>query len=45
MKFIKGDSFDYKGQNIEILDLLGEGGQGEVYLVKIGKDKYAFKYY
>ena len=45
MHFRKGDSFDYNGQNYEILDLLGEGGQGEVYLVKVGNQSLAFKYY
>lgn len=45
MKFQKGDYFEYNGQRVEILDLLGEGGQGEVYLVKVGNDKLAFKYY
>ena len=44
-KFNKGDYFDYNNQRIEILDLLGEGGQGEVYLVKCGNDTLAFKYY
>lgn len=45
MKFNKGDYFDYNNERIEILDLLGEGGQGEVYLVKVGNNKLAFKYY
>lgn len=45
MKFQKGDYFEYNGQKVEILDLLGEGGQGEVYLVKAGNDRLAFKYY
>ena len=44
-KFRKGDYFDHGNQRIEILDLLGEGGQGEVYLVRAGNDKLAFKYY
>ena len=44
-KFNKGDYFDYNNQRIEILDLLGEGGQGEVYLVQVGNEKLAFKYY
>lgn len=45
MKFCKGDYFTYDGRKIEILDLLGEGGQGEVYLVNDGTGNYAFKYY
>ncbi len=45
MKFAKGDNFDYQNKRVEILDLLGEGGQGEVYLVSYGGDKLAFKYY
>ena len=45
MHFLKGDSFTYNNQTYEIVDLLGEGGQGEVYLVKVGNDKLAFKYY
>ena len=45
MQFNKNDHFEYKGQEITILDVLGEGGQGEVYLVEYGKQKYAFKYY
>ena len=45
MKFQKNESFDYNGKKVTILDLLGEGGQGEVYLVTYGSDKYAFKYY
>ena len=45
MKFNKGDYFEYNNQKIEILDLLGEGGQGEVYLVKYGNETLAFKYY
>jgi len=45
MKFSKKDSFQFNGQNVVILDLLGEGGQGEVYLVEKNKTKYAFKFY
>ena len=45
MKFEKNDYFDYNGNRITILDLLGEGGQGEVYLVSFGNEKCAFKYY
>lgn len=45
MYFSKGDSFTYNNQTYEVIDLLGEGGQGEVYLVKAGNEKLAFKYY
>ena len=45
MKFSKGDYFEYDGKKITILDLLGSGGQGEVYLVDDGNSQYAFKYY
>ena len=45
MHFNKNDYFEYDGQKITILDLLGEGGQGEVYLVNDGTSNYAFKYY
>ena len=33
------------GGNIKVLDLLGEGGQGEVYLVEYNSNKYALKIY
>ena len=45
MKFSKNDYFEYDNKTITILDLLGEGGQGEVYLVEDGTTKKAFKYY
>ncbi|MBO6280054.1 MAG: hypothetical protein J6M95_00535 [Bacilli bacterium] len=45
MKFNKNDYFEYNNQQVKILELLGEGGQGEVYLVEYNKQKYAFKYY
>lgn len=45
MKFKKGDIIEYNNKKITILDLLGSGGQGEVYLVDDGNNKYAFKYY
>ena len=35
MKFNKGDYFNHDNKKIEILDVLGEGGQGEVYLVDV----------
>ena len=44
-KFSKNDYFEYNNKKITILDFLGEGGQGAVYLVSDGNDKYAFKYY
>ena len=45
MRFSKNESFNLNGKNIRILDLLGEGGQGEVYLVTDGTNQFAFKYY
>lgn len=46
MRFSKEDSITIEGQpDISILDLLGEGGQGEVYLVDQGGSKYALKVY
>ena len=45
MKFNRNDYFTYNNQKITILDLLGEGGQGEVYLVSYNNQKFAFKYY
>lgn len=45
MRFNKGDKFKFKNNEIKILDVLGEGGQGEVYLVSDGVSQYAFKYY
>jgi len=45
MKFNKGDYFNHDNKKIEILDVLGEGGQGEVYLVDVLNQKLAFKYY
>ena len=45
MRFNKNETFELNGKQIRILDLLGEGGQGEVYLVNDGIKDYAFKYY
>ena len=45
MEFSKGDSFVLKGKEAKIIDVLGEGGQGEVYLVSYNNHHYAFKYY
>ena len=45
MKFSKGDTFEYNGKTVTILDILGDGGQGEVYLVDNGGTKQAFKIY
>jgi len=45
MQFKKNDYFTYNGQKVNILDVLGEGGQGEVYLVSYDNQKLAFKYY
>ena len=45
MKFKKNDSFECDGKTVSILDLLGEGGQGEVYLVQVDGKQYALKMY
>ena len=45
MKFNKGEIFELDGKRVKIIDLLGEGGQGEVYLVNYERKDYAFKYY
>ena len=45
MRFKKKDQFEYNGSKVTILDLLGEGGQGEVYLVDYKGEKLAFKFY
>ena len=45
MKFQRNDTINYDGKEITIVDLLGEGGQGEVYLVNNGQENLAFKYY
>ena len=45
MKFKKNDGFYLNGERVVVLDKLGEGGQGEVYLVRYGNDNLAFKYY
>ncbi len=45
MKFAKGDQFQYDGKTVTILDVLGDGGQGEVYLVDNAGEKLAFKIY
>ena len=45
MRFKKNETFELDGKTIKVLDLLGEGGQGEVYLVNDGNRDYAFKYY
>lgn len=45
MTFQKNDTFELSGVQVKILDVLGEGGQGEVYLVQHQGKKQAFKYY
>ena len=45
MKFSKGDQFEYEGKTVTILDILGDGGQGEVYLVDNAGERLAFKIY
>ena len=45
MRLRKGETFSYNNKEFRIIELLGEGGQGEVYLVNDGVNDYAFKYY
>ena len=45
MKFKKGQTISSNGKNYKILDLLGAGGQGEVYLALSEGQKYALKVY
>ncbi len=46
MRFKKGDEISVKdGHTYQVVDLLGEGGQGEVYLISDGKNKFALKIY
>lgn len=46
MRFSKNDEITLnESEKIKVLDLLGEGGQGEVYLVDKGGTKYALKVY
>ena len=45
MIFKKGEKFTYEGEEVKIVDFLGEGGQGEVYLINYQGKQYAFKYY
>ena len=45
MKFKKNQIISSEGKEYRILDLLGEGGQGEVYLVSKDGKQYALKVY
>ena len=45
MRFKKNDTIDCDGKIITVKDLLGEGGQGEVYLVEMEGAQYALKVY
>ena len=45
MKFKKNDTITHESKTITVLDFLGEGGQGEVYLVEMEGAKYALKIY
>ena len=45
MRFKKNDTFTYDGKTVQILDFLGEGGQGEVYVVSCDGQQLAFKFY
>ena len=44
--FRKGDKITLvNGDVAKVIEKLGEGGQGAVYRVKIGKQEYALKWY
>ncbi len=43
MKFKKGEIIKFNNKAIKIVDILGSGGQGEVYLVNDGVKDLAFK--
>ena len=45
MKFHKNETFSYENSTVTVLDLLGEGGQGEVYLAEMNGTRYALKMY
>ncbi len=45
MKFLKNQSVTIDGKQFKICDLLGEGGQGEVYLAESEGERYALKIY
>ena len=45
MRFKKNEVIMVEDKKMVIVDLLGEGGQGEVYLVEYDNKQYAFKYY
>lgn len=45
MRFKKNDTFQLNNKTVKVLDFLGEGGQGEVYLVSYNGDRLAFKFY
>jgi len=45
MKFKRNDIMTHEGKTITVLDFLGEGGQGEVYLVDMEGARYALKIY
>lgn len=40
-----GTSINHQGENVKIIDLLGSGGQGEVYKVQYKGKDYALKWY
>ena len=45
MRLKRDETFEIDNVTYKVIDLLGEGGQGEVYLVSDGVNSYAFKYY
>lgn len=45
MRLEVGKTLNFETKKVRVIKLLGEGGQGEVYLVRDGNKDYAFKYY
>ena len=45
MQFNKNDSITLDDEKLTIVEPLGEGGQGEVYLVEYQGNRYALKVY
>lgn len=44
--FKRGDKIKLtNGEEISIIDKIGEGGQGAVYKVQLGSQEYALKWY
>ena len=43
MRLEVGKTLNFETKKVRVIKLLGEGGQGEVYLVRDGNKDYAFK--